>query len=75
MTYPFCMSPYTPHIHICLEFAQKFIVEGIIKKYSNFVGFPIYLNNEKVNTVGGKLFVVTVAVTVVVVVVLVVVAA
>jgi TNF receptor-associated protein 1 len=26
-------------------------LEGIIKKYSNFVGFPIYLNGESVNTV------------------------
>lgn len=27
------------------------MVEGIVKKYSNFVGFPIYLNDNKVNTV------------------------
>lgn len=33
------------------EFAIKHVVEGIVKKYSNFVGFPIYLNDSKVNTV------------------------
>jgi len=33
------------------QFAIKHVVEGIIKKYSNFVGFPISLNDQKVNTV------------------------
>eukprot|EP00462_Mataza_sp_D1_P018710 CAMPEP_0175141596 /NCGR_PEP_ID=MMETSP0087-20121206/12233_1 /TAXON_ID=136419 /ORGANISM="Unknown Unknown, Strain D1" /LENGTH=707 /DNA_ID=CAMNT_0016425109 /DNA_START=142 /DNA_END=2265 /DNA_ORIENTATION=- len=33
------------------KFAIKHIIEGIVKKYSNFVGFPIYLNDDKVNTV------------------------
>ena len=34
------------------EYTEKYSIESIIKKYSNFVGFPIYLNGEKVNTVG-----------------------
>lgn len=33
------------------KFAIKHIIEGIVKKYSNFVGHPIYLNDEKINTV------------------------
>jgi len=33
------------------EFSIKHVVEGIVKKYSNFVGFPIFLNDSKVNTV------------------------
>eukprot|EP01027_Heterolobosea_sp_BB2_P006782 GEZU01010189.1.p1 GENE.GEZU01010189.1~~GEZU01010189.1.p1 ORF type:complete len:657 (+),score=315.31 GEZU01010189.1:74-1972(+) len=33
------------------EFAIKQVVERIIKKYSNFVGFDIKLNGAKVNTV------------------------
>lgn len=33
------------------EFAQKWKLESIIKKHSNFIAFPIYLENEKVNTV------------------------
>lgn len=33
------------------EFAEKFKVEQIIKRYSNFVTFPIELNGEKLNTV------------------------
>jgi TNF receptor-associated protein 1 len=33
------------------EFAQKEAVERIIKKYSNFVGFPIKLNSQTINTV------------------------
>jgi molecular chaperone HtpG len=33
------------------EFCQKFRVESIIKKYSNFVPFPIYLNGEQINTI------------------------
>jgi TNF receptor-associated protein 1 len=35
----------------CSQFAKKHTVEGIIKKYSNFVGFPIFVNGEAVNTV------------------------
>jgi len=34
------------------QFAVKHVIEGIIKKYSNFVGFPISLNEKKINTVG-----------------------
>lgn len=33
------------------EFAQKLKLENVIKKHSNFIAFPIYLENEKVNTV------------------------
>ncbi|MFZ5948964.1 MAG: molecular chaperone HtpG [Stygiobacter sp.] len=33
------------------EFAQKWKLESIIKKHSNFISFPIYLENEKINTV------------------------
>ncbi len=33
------------------EFSQKYRVEHIINKYSNFVEFPIYLNGERVNKV------------------------
>ncbi|EGG14777.1 heat shock protein Hsp90 family protein [Cavenderia fasciculata] len=33
------------------EFAKKATVEAIIKKYSNFVGFPIALNGQAVNTI------------------------
>lgn len=33
------------------EFANKFRLESIIKKHSNFISFPIYLENEKVNTI------------------------
>ncbi|MEJ5285608.1 MAG: Chaperone protein HtpG [Candidatus Kapaibacterium sp.] len=33
------------------EFAQPERVKEIIRKYSNFVDFPIYVNNEKVNTI------------------------
>ncbi len=33
------------------EFAEDYRVKSIIKKYSNFVDFPITLNKEKVNTV------------------------
>ncbi|KAJ1724441.1 hypothetical protein LPJ53_001282 [Coemansia erecta] len=33
------------------EFLDKDKLESIIKKYSNFVGFPITVNGEKVNTV------------------------
>lgn len=33
------------------DFANKTRLEGIIKKHSNFISFPIYLENEKVNTI------------------------
>ena len=33
------------------EFARSHRVEAIIKRYSNFVGFPIELNGNAVNTV------------------------
>lgn len=33
------------------DFADKFRLETVIKKHSNFVNFPIYLEKEKVNTV------------------------
>jgi molecular chaperone HtpG len=33
------------------EFAEKYKLESIIKKYSNFIQFPIFLDKEKVNTV------------------------
>lgn len=33
------------------EFADKYTLERIIKKHSNFISFPIYIDNEKVNTI------------------------
>ncbi len=33
------------------DFADKYRLETVIKKHSNFVNFPIYLEKEKVNTV------------------------
>ncbi|GAB1370103.1 molecular chaperone HtpG [Candidatus Kapaibacterium sp.] len=33
------------------EFADEFRIKSILKKYSNFVDFPIYVNNEKVNNI------------------------
>ncbi len=33
------------------EFAEGFRVESIIRKYSNFVDFPIYLDNKRVNSI------------------------
>lgn len=33
------------------EFADKYRLERIIKKHSNFISFPIYLDNDKVNTI------------------------
>ncbi|KAF9987913.1 TNF receptor-associated protein 1, mitochondrial, partial [Modicella reniformis] len=35
----------------CKEYAKESVIEGIIKKYSNFVGFPVHLNSKKVNAV------------------------
>ena len=33
------------------QYAEKFTIESVIKRYSNFVSAPIELNGEKVNTV------------------------
>ncbi|ESO07190.1 hypothetical protein HELRODRAFT_191087 [Helobdella robusta] len=33
------------------DFAKEDVVKGIIKKYSNFVGVPIFLNGHKVNVI------------------------
>jgi molecular chaperone HtpG len=33
------------------EFYEPYRIKNILKKYSNFVDFPIYVNDEKVNTV------------------------
>ncbi len=33
------------------EFADKYRLENIIKRHSNFISFPIYLKNEKINTI------------------------
>lgn len=33
------------------EFAEAYRVETIIRKYSNFVDFPIYLDNKRVNSI------------------------
>lgn len=33
------------------EFADKYRLEGIINRHSNFISFPIYLKNEKINTI------------------------
>lgn len=33
------------------EFAEKYRLESIIKKHSNFISFPIYLAGDKINTV------------------------
>ncbi|KAG0256974.1 TNF receptor-associated protein 1, mitochondrial [Actinomortierella ambigua] len=35
----------------CQEYAKEAIVENIIKKYSNFVAFPVHLNKKKINAV------------------------
>lgn len=32
------------------EFTQKWQIESIIKKHSNFISFPIYVENERINT-------------------------
>lgn len=33
------------------EFADKYRLQGIIKKHSSFISFPIYLKDEKINTI------------------------
>ncbi|KAG0303257.1 TNF receptor-associated protein 1, mitochondrial [Dissophora globulifera] len=35
----------------CKEYAKEAVVETIIKKYSNFVDYPVLLNNKKINAV------------------------
>ncbi|CAO3641041.1 unnamed protein product [Cunninghamella blakesleeana] len=35
----------------CKSYASQLEIDSIIKKYSNFVGYPIYLNDTEVNTV------------------------
>ncbi|KAF9396597.1 TNF receptor-associated protein 1, mitochondrial [Podila verticillata] len=35
----------------CKEYANEAVVEGIIKKYSNFVAYPVHLNSKKINAV------------------------
>ncbi|XP_059059971.1 heat shock protein 75 kDa, mitochondrial [Achroia grisella] len=35
----------------CREFADDDTVKNIIKKYSNFIGSPIFLNNEQTNSI------------------------
>ncbi|XP_049865238.1 heat shock protein 75 kDa, mitochondrial [Pectinophora gossypiella] len=35
----------------CREFSDDDRVKNIIKKYSNFIGSPIFLNNEQVNSI------------------------
>jgi HSP90 family molecular chaperone len=34
-----------------LEYADEKRVEAVLKKYSNFVNFPIYLNGTRLNTI------------------------
>jgi molecular chaperone HtpG len=34
-----------------VEFAQASRIKQVLQKYSNFVGFPIHLNGERINTV------------------------
>ncbi|MHB8336648.1 MAG: molecular chaperone HtpG [Ignavibacteriaceae bacterium] len=33
------------------DFAEKYRLESTIKRHSNFISFPIYLENEKINTI------------------------
>jgi molecular chaperone HtpG len=33
------------------EFTEKWRIENIIKKHSNFISFPIYLGKDKINTI------------------------
>ncbi|KAF7721004.1 TNF receptor-associated protein 1, mitochondrial [Apophysomyces ossiformis] len=35
----------------CKAYGSSIEIDSIIKKYSNFIGFPIYLNDKEVNTV------------------------
>ena len=36
----------------CKQFSNKEVVESVVRKFSNFVNFPLTLNDVKVNTVG-----------------------
>lgn len=36
------------------KFADSFTLKSIVRKYSNFVGFPVFLNDERVETTGGQ---------------------
>ncbi len=33
------------------EFAEKWRIESIIKKHSNFISYPIYIDKERINTI------------------------
>ncbi|XP_025084764.1 heat shock protein 75 kDa, mitochondrial-like [Pomacea canaliculata] len=33
----------------CYDFAKEDVISGVVKRYSNFVGVPIYLNGHRVN--------------------------
>ena len=33
------------------EFAEKYRIEGVVKKYSNFISFPIFVDKDKVNNI------------------------
>ncbi|KAK7503860.1 hypothetical protein BaRGS_00004983, partial [Batillaria attramentaria] len=35
----------------CYDFAKEDIISGVVKKYSNFVGVPIFLNGHRINIV------------------------
>lgn len=35
----------------CYNFAKEDIISGVVKKYSNFVGVPIFLNGHRINIV------------------------
>lgn len=36
----------------CLEYVKESRIRGILRRYSNFVSFPLMLGDERVNTVG-----------------------
>jgi TNF receptor-associated protein 1 len=35
----------------CQEFAKEDLIKEVVKKYSNFVGVPIFLNGKKINVI------------------------
>ncbi|KAG0255378.1 TNF receptor-associated protein 1, mitochondrial [Mortierella polycephala] len=35
----------------CKEYAKEAVIEAIIKKYSNFIDYPVHLNSKKINAV------------------------
>ncbi len=44
----------TVELHLredALDFAERYRIESAIKKHSNFISFPIYLENERINTI------------------------